>query len=566
MKNKTDRTETTKATPPGAAVALAILPSLEKQTIRQVPLTTISPSPFQPRKDFDPEELANLRESIQAHGIQIPLLGRYRDNDTDGVELIAGERRFRCAKELKLESVPMIVRANLTDEEVIRIQRVENAGRENLKALEAAEDYVLLQSQGKTMEEICTLHGVKRSHVFTRMRVAKLAPEFKQLIKDGKLSITVADLIAKLPTLALQKEVVEVAIEPDWQDELPSFRDIKAIIDDDYTRNLKDAPWIGKVGADLDLVKDVGPCVDCPKRSGNIEGAEGSPHVCTDVDCYKKKVTAHATRVIADAVAQGTPVVAASEYQKKSYNYELTSEVCYRDQKNRTFGTLAKAANVTPAVTVNRDGEAIEVITPADKEKIFKAHKLTATDSYTPPKPSKEQLERQEKFKLEKVAIQEARRAAMLAATNELDLDGKKPVPLRLWQNLANTMLQREADMSSGVSEEWMTGRGLKWTGEEADDRKALLDYINRQVTPHNLIWFILQLLLEDVTTSDPGLLEIWGVDWKQYLPGAKPAAQSPAKKAKGTKAKPAKTQKPTKGKTTKATAAVKAAKKGGRK
>lgn len=561
MKNKTDKTG---AAVTDAPLQLTILPTLENAKVWHIPTDDITASPFQPRKEFPAEEMADLAASVQANGIRIPLLGRRIDPDKDAVELVAGERRWRTAKALKLATVPMIVQP-LTDEEVIRIQRVENAGRENLKALEAAEDYVLLQSQGKTVEEICTLHGVKRSHVFTRMRVAKLPAEIKQLIKDGKLSITIADLIAKLPTVALQKEVVEVAIEPNWKEELPSFRDIKAIIDDDYTRHLTGAPWIGKMGADRDLVEGVGPCADCPKRSGNIEGAEGSPNVCTDVDCYKKKLTAHTDRVLAEAKTQGTPVVSPAEYLKKAYNYELATEACYRDQKNRSWGTLAKAANVTPALTVNRDGEAITVITPADRQKILKAHKLTATESDKPGKPSKEELDRRAQYDAEKAALKEAKRAAILSASNALDVDGKKPLPMVFWQNLANTVLTRETDMGCEVQEEWMTGRGLKWTGEEADDRQTMVDYINRQTTPHNLIGFILELQLDNVSARDSGLLVIWGVDWQQYLPGVK--TKSPAKAAKS---KPAKAPKPAKGKTkaTKGRRSQTAAtgKKGGRK
>lgn len=169
MKNTVESRESrVESTSAAAPLKLAALPTLHLQQVQLIAPDRIWSSPFQPRKEFPEEEMETLRESVRAQGIRIPLLGRPKPKGKDGeVELVAGERRWRCAKVLKLAGVPMIVQP-LTDDEVLRIQRVENAGRENLKALEAAEDYLLLQGQGKTVDEIMTLHGVKRSHVFTR--------------------------------------------------------------------------------------------------------------------------------------------------------------------------------------------------------------------------------------------------------------------------------------------------------------------------------------------------------------------------------------------------------------
>lgn len=529
------------------AVALAALPSLENQTVQQVLTVNIVPSPFQPRKDFPAEEMEDLANSVRANGIQIPLLGRPSPVGLAEVELIAGERRFRTAKTLKLESVPMIVRP-LTDEEVIRIQRLENAGRENLKALEAAEDYLLLQSQGKTVEEICTLHGVKRSHVFTRIRVAKLPAEIKQLIKDGKLSITVADLIAKLPTEEMQNELTIRACKPDYYGDLPSFRAMQEIIAEEYTRNLSGAAWLKGKGGDVDLIEGVNPCATCPKRSGNMEDAEGSANVCTDVKCFAAKQAAHNERALNAAKTEGRTIIAPEAYSKNRYAHEETDRDCYEDKKERTWGELAKAAKIQPAVTVY-DNQLLEVFTPEQQNAIRAAHKLKTERSNTGQSAADKA-----KQEAERKAIEDAITAAVLSSAR--DLDDTKPVPLNFWRQLARTVLLHfEYNLK-----ETFKGRGLKYTSNHPADQKTMQEYITKQASCHNLVGLMVELLLRSkVTRYSPDPLTIWDVDWKQFLPGA----QSPAKKAK---VKPAKTSKPAKAKPAKATKTAKSGKKGGAK
>lgn len=569
MKKKT--TETTSAAVIDAPLQLAALPTLEHERVWHIPVRDITPSPFQPRKEFPAEEMEVLKQSVAANGIRIPLLGRRLNPDNDAVELIAGERRWRTAQALNLETVPMIVQP-LTDDEVIRIQRLENAGRENLKALEAAEDYVLLQNQGRTVEEIMALHGVGRSHVFTRMRVAKLPENIKQLIKDGKLSITIADLIAKLPTEEIQLKLAEkfAAGEEEWNgteyEVVPmSFRAAANMISRDYCRNLKDAPWLKRASGDHELVKSAGPCATCPKRSGNIEGFSGNPNVCTDVPCFESKQTAHATRALSEAQAKGQRVISSEQYEKESWQCVEPTEESQSDPKNRTWLELAKAAKLqlTPAVAINHEGEAIEVFTREDKNKILAAHKIGKFAP--PPKPSKEEQERTSQYEAEKQAIKLAKEAAVTAACRELNNEGDNALSTAWWQRLALMVLAREVDMGCGIPEEWLTGRGLTWVDDDEQDLARLKEWINRQATPHNLVAFVLWMQLDTVNANGPDVLSPWDVDWKQFLPGAK--TKSPAKAAKvakGEKLKKAKAENKIKKKIKIKTAA--AAKKGGRK
>jgi len=384
MKTKPLASTETKTAP-----ALPALPILDKQTVTLVATGDIVPSPFQPRTEFPEEEMAELRESIKEQGIQVPLTARRVKGK---VELVGGERRWRCAKALKLAEVPVILR-ELTDDEALRIVRLEFAGRENLKALEAAEDYLALEKAGKSVEEICALYGVKRSHVFTRKRVAKLPVEIRKLIRESKLAITLADLAAKLPTAELQLKAAK-AMTRGYDGSPMSFRDAERLMEREYSRSLSGAGWELD---DAGLMKAAGPCSTCPKRSGNMEGCAGSPHVCTDVACFEAKQHLQGKRVLDAARAAGRRIIGKAEAE---HSHDLTDaeETCWRDPKNRTWKQLAKAAGITPAVTLNRDGEAEEVFTGEDKKAILKENKIkTSTQSSGSDRAAQKKYQQKEK-------------------------------------------------------------------------------------------------------------------------------------------------------------------------
>lgn len=101
----------------------------------------ILPNPFQPRKEFDMEQLAQLAKSIKEYGIIEPLIVRINDNDE--FELIAGERRLRAAKMAGLDKVPIILK-DYDDDKVAQIALIENLQRSNLNVIEEANAYQLL--------------------------------------------------------------------------------------------------------------------------------------------------------------------------------------------------------------------------------------------------------------------------------------------------------------------------------------------------------------------------------------------------------------------------------------
>jgi ParB family transcriptional regulator, chromosome partitioning protein len=153
--------------------------------ITTIPLDKIQASPWQPRHTFSPEALQELVASIKERGVLQPLLVRQKG---DGFELIAGERRFRAAREAGLGAVPAIV-MDAADHEALELALVENLQREDLNVVEEAEGYkALAEKFGMTQEQIATRVGKARASITNTMRLLGLAPEVKRLVAEGKLS------------------------------------------------------------------------------------------------------------------------------------------------------------------------------------------------------------------------------------------------------------------------------------------------------------------------------------------------------------------------------------------
>jgi ParB family chromosome partitioning protein len=179
--------------------------------VRYLGIDTIERSRFQPRTDFDPEQLRELADSIKQCGVIQPLLVR-PFGATDGTrryELIAGERRWRAAREAGLTTIPAIVR-EVNDQEVLEIALIENLQREDLNAVEEARAYEQLSTQFKlTQEQIAEKVGRSRAAVANSMRLLGLPGEVQSWIADNRLSVGHAKAILGLANPAEQRLVAE---------------------------------------------------------------------------------------------------------------------------------------------------------------------------------------------------------------------------------------------------------------------------------------------------------------------------------------------------------------------
>src|SRR5436305_1872500 len=156
------------------------------ESVHHVRLATIVPSPLQPRKNFAPEALQELVDSIRQHGIIQPLIVRRIDGRH---ELIAGERRWRAAQEVGLTDVPVIVRT-ASDLEVLELSLIENLQRSDLNPIEEAQGYARLRDQfGMKQEDISQKVGRSRAAVANAMRLLDLHGQLQTWVAQDLLSV-----------------------------------------------------------------------------------------------------------------------------------------------------------------------------------------------------------------------------------------------------------------------------------------------------------------------------------------------------------------------------------------
>ena len=152
-----------------------------------VRLSEIEPNRGQPRRNFDENALAELADSIREHGIIQPLL--VRKMETGGYQLIAGERRWRAARMIGLDEVPVVVR-EMSETEVLELALIENLQREDLNPLEEAAGYQeLMSTYGLTQEQVSKRVGKSRSAVANALRILNLPEQVRPLVVSGDLSM-----------------------------------------------------------------------------------------------------------------------------------------------------------------------------------------------------------------------------------------------------------------------------------------------------------------------------------------------------------------------------------------
>jgi ParB family chromosome partitioning protein len=171
-------------------------PNLESgEKVQEVAISVVMPSPLQPRKTFNEEQLADLSASIKENGIIQPLIVR---KTGDKLELIAGERRWRAAQRAGLAKVPVIVR-KAEDLEVLELALVENLQRSDLNPIEEAEGYGnLAEKFNLTQEQVAQKVGKSRAAVANAVRLLSLQVDVKEMVRHGHLSVGHAKVILGL--------------------------------------------------------------------------------------------------------------------------------------------------------------------------------------------------------------------------------------------------------------------------------------------------------------------------------------------------------------------------------
>jgi ParB family chromosome partitioning protein len=186
----------------------AALPA-SAETLKKLNVDALHPGKYQPRTHIDEAALAELAESIKAHGVMQPILARVLTDG--GYEIVAGERRWRAARLAGLTEVPALVR-DVDDSDALALALIENIQREDLNALEQAIAIQrLIREFGMTHQTAAQALGRSRSGVTNLLRLLELASPVQELVRDGKIDMGHGRALLGLPAaqqIALARRIV----------------------------------------------------------------------------------------------------------------------------------------------------------------------------------------------------------------------------------------------------------------------------------------------------------------------------------------------------------------------
>ena len=198
----------------------------ENGSVTRLPITRIRPNPLQPRADFDPQALDELKESIREKGIIQAVTVRRAG---DGMyELISGERRIRAATEIGLEAIPAYVIEVSSPEEMLELALIENLQREHLNPIEIAISYQrLMNDVGMTPEEVGKKVSKDRTTIVNFLRLLRLPQKIQDSLRRGALSMGHARALAGLSDEAAQLKIFERIVKKDL-----NVRQVEALVRD----------------------------------------------------------------------------------------------------------------------------------------------------------------------------------------------------------------------------------------------------------------------------------------------------------------------------------------------
>lgn len=398
--------------------------SATRTEFRHIPLAAISLSQTAAQRErraaFDKGALAELAASIRSAGIIEPILVRpcapwtSALSEVETFEVVAGERRVLASRTAGLKEIPANVR-ELSDQEVVELQLIENLQREDMPEIAEAEGYEALSKFGYSADQMAAKVGKSRGTVYARMKLLSLEPEARKAMKSGVLTASVALLIARIPDRKLQLEALKEVLEDDDYmgsgEEPMSYRKAAEHIQEHYMLKLSGAPF---PTSREDLVPAVGDCGYCPKNTacrdpksdamsanlelfGDVKGARAGAGVCTDPTCYQAKAKAWGVIAVAQAKESGRKVIEGPAAKKilqhgNQYlagDYKRLDDACYDDPKQRNFQTVLgkKAEEVTVLIVHPETGEIVQAVKPADvrevlRERGVKTERADTQDDY----------------------------------------------------------------------------------------------------------------------------------------------------------------------------------------
>ncbi len=195
----------------------------ETRAREELPLDKIRANPFQPRRNFDPAGLEELVQSIRQHGLLQPVVVRAQG---DGYELVSGERRLRAFRELGRALIPSIIRADVSDAQMLELALVENLQRRDLDPIERAQGYrKMIDQLGLTQEQVADKVGLQRPTVANHLRLLELPDAAQQALAKGLIQMGHARALLGCKGSDLAQKLLERTVRDDL-----SVRDVEALV------------------------------------------------------------------------------------------------------------------------------------------------------------------------------------------------------------------------------------------------------------------------------------------------------------------------------------------------
>jgi ParB family chromosome partitioning protein len=274
---------------------------------RELPVEQLHPGRFQPRSNFDDDEMNALVESVRFKGILQPILVRRDPVQSDTYEIIAGERRWRAAQRAQLHNVPVVLR-DLTDQEVLEIALIENIQRSDLSAIEEGEAYQrLIDEFTHTQDALAKVVGKSRSHVANTLRLLTLPAEVQEMVDQGQLTAGHARaLVGREDALTLAREIASAGM---------SVRDIESRVAIKTSKSAKPSTTPVKSADTIALERDVSDAIGMKvaiKLKGDEQSGRGTLSIefknFDQLDDVLRRLNQHAARNNANAKpVSGTP-------------------------------------------------------------------------------------------------------------------------------------------------------------------------------------------------------------------------------------------------------------------
>ena len=231
----------------------------------EVPVESIRPNPYQPRKTFDKEKLKELSESIKKHGIIQPLIVRKKGLD---YELVAGERRLRAARLAKLQTVPVLVR-EYDEKQMRELSLVENIQRHDLNPLEEAKAIQELMKQcGYTQAQAAERLGRSRAAVANLLRMLNLPEELQAMIADEKVTAGQMRPLSALADREQQLKIGRALAENGW-----SARTVEEVV-----KTIKEGKNLQVLNERVVILDKNGKPVNNKKRKKKTSGVSPDIH------------------------------------------------------------------------------------------------------------------------------------------------------------------------------------------------------------------------------------------------------------------------------------------------